>query len=133
MMVKVFSSLTSDIEFKSRKYSYVLLFIPVFNPFHGLLHLVFNPLFYVFENIKQFSKTVNKETPNQNMQWTSNINMFCDAPIRGCPLTTRQPAEYSWMSGNPTLLTKIGQSLFCMGSFTQGTACPKHMATCPNV
>ena len=47
-MVKVFSSLISDIEFKSRKYSYVLLSIPVFNPFHGLLHLVFSLLFYVF-------------------------------------------------------------------------------------
>ena len=54
MMVKVFSNLISNIEFKSQKYSYVLLFIPVFNPFHGLLHLVFSPLFYVFENIKEF-------------------------------------------------------------------------------
>ena len=24
----------------------------------------------------------------------------CDAPNPGCPLTTRQPAEHSWMSGN---------------------------------
>ena len=24
----------------------------------------------------------------------------CDAPNPGCPLTTRQPTEYSWMSGN---------------------------------
>ena len=36
-------------------------------------------------------------------------------------LTTRQPAEYSWMSGNPTSLMKIGQSLLCKGSSTQGT------------
>ena len=40
----------------------------------------------------------------------------CDAPFSGCPLTTRQLAEYSWMSGNPTPLTKIGQSLLCTGS-----------------
>ena len=24
----------------------------------------------------------------------------CDAPKLGCPLTTRQPTKYSWMSGN---------------------------------
>ena len=27
-------------------------------------------------------------------------NNVCDAPIPGGPLTTHQPAEYSWMSGN---------------------------------
>ena len=52
----------------------------------------------------------------------SLINRFtCDAPKPGCPLTTRQPAEYLWMSGNPKPLTKIGQSLICTGSSTQGT------------
>ena len=25
---------------------------------------------------------------------------ICDTPKPGCPLTTRQPAEYSWISGN---------------------------------
>ena len=45
--------------------------------------------------------------------------LYCDAPKLGCPLTTRQPAEYSWMSGNSTPLTKIGQSLLCTGSSTQ--------------
>ena len=40
---------------------------------------------------------------------------------RGVSLITRQPAEYSWMSGNPTPLMKIGQSLLCTGSSTQGT------------
>ena len=45
----------------------------------------------------------------------------CDAPKPGCPLTTCQPAEYSWMSGNPTPLIKIGQSLLCTRSSTQGT------------
>ena len=32
----------------------------------------------------------------------------CDAPKPGGPLTTRQPAEYKWMSGYPTPLQKIG-------------------------
>ena len=45
---------------------------------------------------------------------------------RGGPLTTRQPAEYSWMSGYLTPLTKIGQSLLCTGSSTQGTTCPNN-------
>ena len=40
--------------------------------------------------------------------------------IRGVSLTTRQPAKYSWMSGNPTPLTKIGQNLLCTESSTQG-------------
>ena len=35
------------------------------------------------------------------------------------PLTTRQPVEYSWISGNPTPFTKIRQSLLCIGSSTQ--------------
>ena len=39
-------------------------------------------------------------------------------------VTTRQPAEYSWMLGNSTLLTKIGLSLLCTGSSTQNTTCP---------
>ena len=45
-------------------------------------------------------------------------------------LTTRQLAEYSRMSGNPTFFTKIGQSLLCTGSSTQiqnlYITCPKH-------
>ena len=45
----------------------------------------------------------------------------CDASNPEGPLTTRQPAEYLWMSGNPTLLMKIGQSLLCTTSSTQGT------------
>ena len=57
----------------------------------------------------------------------------CDAPFPGGPLITRQPAEYSWMSGNPTPLMKIEQSLLCTGSSTQNTTCPNHMATCPNI
>ena len=51
----------------------------------------------------------------------TGLGCECDAPFPGGPLTTRQPAEYSWMSGNPTPLTKIGQSLLCTGSSTQGT------------
>ena len=57
-----------------------------------------------------------------------------DTLIPGVPLTTRQPSEYSWMSSNPTPqhrvpfsgtrdLTKIEQSLLCMGSSTQNTTC----------
>ena len=53
----------------------------------------------------------------------------CDAPNPGCPLTTRQPAEYKWMSGYPTPLQKIRQSLLCMGSSTRVNhlheTCPK--------
>ena len=45
----------------------------------------------------------------------------CDALFPEGPLTTRQPAEYSWMLGNPTPLMKIGQSLLCTGNSTQGT------------
>ena len=40
----------------------------------------------------------------------------CDAPKPGCPLTTRQPAEYSWMSGNPTPFTKSGRVSFVRGA-----------------
>ena len=38
---------------------------------------------------------------------------------RGVPLTTRQRAEYSLMSGNPTPLTKIRQNLLCTRNSTQ--------------
>ena len=44
---------------------------------------------------------------------------YCDALKLGGPLTTRQLAEYKWMSGYPTPLQKIGQSLLCTGSSTQ--------------
>ena len=44
----------------------------------------------------------------------------------GLSLTTLQPVEYSWMSGYPTPLTKIEQSLLCTGSSTQGTTCPNN-------
>ena len=50
-----------------------------------------------------------------------SLGIYRDAPFPRVPLTTRQPAEYSWMSGNPTPLMKIGQSLLCMGSSTQDT------------
>ena len=53
----------------------------------------------------------------------------CDAQFPGGPLTTRQLAEYSWMSSNPTPLMKIGQSLLCTESSTQGT---KHVLTINN-
>ena len=59
----------------------------------------------------------------------SYTHLPCDAPFPGGPLTTRQPAEYSWMSGNPTPLMKIGQSLLCIGSSTQNTTYPKQFTT----
>ena len=60
----------------------------------------------------------------------------CDTPKPEGSLTTRQPAEDSWISGNPTPhhrvpfsgthdLTKIGQSLLCTESSTQNTICIK--------
>ena len=48
-----------------------------------------------------------------------NICYVCETPFPGGPLTTRQPAEYSWMPGNSTPLMKIEQSLLCTGSSTQ--------------
>ena len=51
-------------------------------------------------------------------QWLTHN--YYDAPKSGCSLTTRQPTEYPWMSGNPTPLMKFGQSLLCTGSSTQG-------------
>ena len=37
-----------------------------------------------------------------------NLTLDVTPQIRGSSLTTSQPVEYSWMSGNPTPLTKIG-------------------------
>ena len=51
---------------------------------------------------------------------------FCDTPKPGGPLTTRQPVEYSWLSGYPTPLMKIEQNLLCMRNSTQGTTCPNN-------
>ena len=45
---------------------------------------------------------VAKET-NPHTLW-KNLKSMCDAPIPEGPLTTRQPAEYSWISGNLTPL-----------------------------
>ena len=56
---------------------------------------------------------------------------YCDAPKPGGPLTTRQPAEYKWMSGYPTPLQKIRQSLLCTGSSTQIQNLYKPAFTCP--
>ena len=36
--------------------------------------------------------------------YVSTEQFYYDAPILGGLLTTRQPAEYLWMSGNPTPL-----------------------------
>ena len=75
------------------------------------------------ENVAIMSHEGQHETLQSNLEVTKeeeNLN-YCDAPKSGGLLTTRQPTECSWMSGNPTPLTKIGQSLICTGSSTQGT------------
>ena len=54
---------------------------------------------------------------------------FYDAPNLGVPLTTRQPAKFLWILGDPIphccvpfigihIFTKIRQSLICSGSST---------------
>ena len=65
------------------------------------------------------------------------LTSLCDAPKPEGPLTTRQLAEYKWMSGYPTPLQKIGQSLLCTGSSTQlqnlhnlAFTCPKRSNIC---
>ena len=62
---------------------------------------------------------------------------ICDAPKPEGLLTTRQLAEYKWMSGYPTPLLKIGQSLLCTGNSTQiqnmytpAFTCPKQSNIC---
>ena len=53
---------------------------------------------------------------------------FCDAPKPRGSVDYPSTAEYKWMSGYPTPLQKIGQSLLCTGSSTQ----IKHLhETCP--
>ena len=75
--------------------------------------------------------TLNMSFYDQVMAHTS-----CDTPKPGGPLTTRQPTEDSWMSGNLTPhhrvpffkthdLMKIRHSLLCAGSSTQNTTCIK--------
>ena len=60
-------------------------------------------------------------------EWDAIWWYRCDAPKLGGPLTTHQPVEDLWMSGNPTPhhrvlfsetygLMKIGQSLLCTGT-----------------
>ena len=65
----------------------------------------------------------------------ANSRSGYSANSRCCPVTpqnpkvsliTRQLEEYSWMSGNPTPLMKIGQSILCTGSSTQNTTYPNH-------
>ena len=55
---------------------------------------------------------------SHGMRHTGFLQVDCDAPKPEDPLTTRQLAKYLWMSGNPTPLMKIGQSLLCTGSST---------------
>ena len=69
-----------------------------------------------------------KSNKNYNLQgfffYYVHLNFNCDAPKPGGPLTTRQPMEYSWMSGNPTPFTKIGQSLLCTRALLKVQTCP---------
>ena len=75
----------------------------------------------VTDNGSAFVKSGKLLIKKYNLYW-------CDAPKPGGPLTTRQPAKYKWMSGYPTPLQKIGQSLLCTGSSTQ----IRHLyETCP--
>ena len=89
----------------------------------------FSRFFDVFKRIEinlPFVKALT-QMPNYS-KFLKDIMSKCDAPKPGGPLTTRQPAEYKWMSGYPTPLQKIGQSLLCTGSSTQ----MKHLhETCP--
>ena len=70
-----------------------------------------------FKKIQKLLEIFERERHHEILLTVKN----CDAPNPKGPLTTSQPVEYSWMSGNPTPLTKIGQSLLYMGSSTQGT------------
>ena len=88
----------------------------------------------VLSDLKQMIVNAQKDDAKlQEIVQLVNTGDKCDAPFPGGPLTTRQAAEYSWMSGNLTPLMKIGQSLLCTGSSTQGTTCANHMATCLNI
>ena len=97
-------------------------------------HSILEPL-HKTHNINPLSITTFFHSSSSYLPSFSLIFAFslCDAPFPRGPLTTRQPTEYSWMSGNRTPLMKIGQSLLCTGSSTQGTTCHNHMATCPNI
>ena len=64
----------------------------------------------VFEN--KSNPADGKFQPNWEGPYTvvlvGTTGSYCDAPFPERPLTTCQPAEYSWKSGNPTPLMKIG-------------------------
>ena len=70
-----------------------------------------------FKKIQKLLEIFERERYHEILLTVKN----CDALNSEGPLTTSQPVEYSWMSSNPTTLTKIGQSLLCTGSSTQGT------------
>ena len=58
-----------------------------------------------------------------------NYNKFiwekgnCDAPKPGGLLTTRQPAEYKWMSGYPSHFRKLGRVSFVRGALPKYNTC----------
>ena len=71
-----------------------------------------NPINTSFAKGEYLSKEMGPKTLEEKRKMC-NVLYSCDAPFPGGPLTTRQPAEYLWIPGNLTPLTKIGQSLLC--------------------
>ena len=68
-----------------------------------------NSTYKLLQNITKYKKVVklyeiqlsnNNSDVDVDVLNDSDWHIACDAPKPGCPLTTRQPAEYSWMSGN---------------------------------
>ena len=72
------------------------------------------PVIEASSRVQGVGSTSRSSTPRAGV-----LVRLCDAPNPGGPLTTRQPAGYKWMSGYPTPLQKIGQSLLYTGSSTQ--------------
>ena len=63
--------------------------------------------------------------PSPRYSYTYALIPSCDAQNWGVSLTTRQPVEYSWMSGNPTPLTKNRTESHLYGELFPRYNCPK--------
>ena len=90
-----------------------------------------------FESSDESDDETDHDVPTTTPSASDPVDGECDAPKPGGPLTTRQLAEYKWMSGYPTPLQKIGQSLLCTGSsiqiqnmYTPAFTCPKQSNIC---
>ena len=67
---------------------------------------------------------------NKNRERKKGVE--CDAPFSGGPLTTRQLAEYKWMSGYPTpLQKKSGRVSFVRGALPNYNVCMKPVPSSP--